>query len=480
MNLSSHMHPTRMDSGMRIVISGVHSGAGKTTITAGLIAALRSHGLVVQPFKVGPDYIDPTYHSLAAGRPCHNLDSWMMPPDKLVPLFHHHIQTADIAIIEGVMGLFDGQNYQEDSGSTAQVAKLTNSPVFLVIDAGKMARSAAAVALGFQRFDPQLHVAGFIVNNVAGESHGRGVASAIEETTGQPVLGCLPHHPALEIPERHLGLVPTAEAGRWQDFIENAAGHVSRYIDLDRLLSIARPPGDAAPPPHTLDPVSELRAAWQPTQPSGEPLIAVARDEAFNFIYEENLDLLRAAGARIAFFSPLNDTALPSETCGVILSGGFPELYAAKLSANAGMRVALQAAHERGLPIYAECGGLMSLTQSIVDSDGREHPLFGILPGRSLMKPALTMGYRLAQAAGDTWLMEHGEEVRGHEFHHSVWEARPAGLPYAYRLRPGGGSNETVPEGACLESLWASYIHLSFWTRPELALRLVSCARQKM
>lgn len=460
---------------MQIVIAGVHSGVGKTTITTGLISAFCRRGLTVQPFKVGPDYIDPTYHTLAAGRPCRNLDTWMIPAERLSMLFHHHAQAADISVIEGVMGMFDGQNYLDDTGSTAQVAKLTQSPVVLVIDAGKMARSAAAIALGFQRFDPELQIAGFIANHVGGQTHGEGVATAIERATGLPVLGYLPHSPALEIPERHLGLIPTGEAGRWQDFIAAAAGHVSRYIDLDRLLEIAR----QAPRGPAQNLLADLQAKWQPDA-TREPIIAVARDEAFNFIYEENLDLLRAAGARIVFFSPLKDIGLPAGACGVILSGGFPELYAEKLSANESMRQALRTAHAQELPVYAECGGLMVLTQSITDLDGQEHPMFGLLPGRSVMTKTLNMGYRLAQAASDSWLMKRGEQVRGHEFHYSTWEDRPANLIPAYSLLTGSGQAEPRPEGVCSGSLWASYIHLPFWAKPELALNFVACCREKM
>jgi cobyrinic acid a,c-diamide synthase len=458
---------------MRVLIAGVQSGVGKTTLVAGLIAALRRRGLSVQPFKVGPDYIDPSYHTLAAGRVCRNLDTWMIPPQRLSGLFRRQVQGADIAVIEGVMGLFDGQNYLDDTGSTAEVAKLTGSPVILVIDAAKMARSAAAVALGYQKFDPQLNLAGFLINSVGGEAHGQGVASAVEQATGLPVLGWLPHNPRLEIPERHLGLVPTAEPGAWQEFINAAADHISAHVDLERLLAVAR---DAAPLPDE-DPLAALAAQWQPLPPDS-PVIAVARDEAFNFTYEENLELLQAAGAQIAFFSPLRDSQLPQGTCGVMLSGGFPEMFARQLSANAAMRAALHNAREQDMPIYAECGGLMALTQSITDLEGREYPMFGLLPGRSVMTQRLTMGYRLARAARDTWLIGPDEEVRGHEFHYSAWVDRPEDLPAAFQLIPPRElSASPQMEGVCSGSLWASYVHLPFWTRPELALRFVNRCR---
>lgn len=458
---------------MRLLIGGVHSHVGKTTIVAGLVAALRQCGLTVQPFKVGPDYIDPSYHALASGRACLNLDTWMNPPETVVNLFHHYAQEADISVIEGVMGLFDGENYQDEAGSTAQVAKLTQSPVILILDAGAMARSAAAIALGYQRFDPDLPLAGFILNYVAGQAHGQGVANAVEGATGLPVLGWLPRNRELNIPERHLGLIPTVEAGGWQNFINAAADQVSHHLDMDRLLEIARSAPDISDH-QTLLP--DLEAHRQTHAPSDRPLIAVARDEAFNFTYQENIDLLRAAGADIAFFSPLHDAALPIGTSGIILSGGFPEMYASEISANRSMRQALRAAQASDLPIYAECGGLMALTQSITDLQGNDHPMFGLLPGRSVMTDRLHLGYRQAQAADDSWLLRQGETVRGHEFHYSIWEGFSKNLPPAYRLVPPNG--RPIPEGAHLGGLWASYVHLSFWAKPELALRFVNRCRE--
>jgi cobyrinic acid a,c-diamide synthase len=453
----------------RLVIAGTHSGVGKTTLTAGLIAALRQRGLSVQPFKTGPDYIDPTYHSLAAGRPCHSLDTWMVPPGRVRALFTHAVRGADVAIVEGVMGLYDGFGYQDENGSTAQVAKLLNAPVVLVLDASHMARSAAALAVGYQHFDPDLPLAGFILNQVGGESHGQGVATAIQRATDRPVLGWLPHDPALEIPERHLGLVPTAEPGRWRGFIEAAADRVVHHLDLDRLLTIAQ----EAQPLNVPNPLAiDVRS-----QRSGRrPVIAVAQDEAFSFIYPDNLDLLRIAGAEVAFFSPLHDAALPPGAAAVILSGGFPEFYAGQLAANTAMQQALRQVHSQGMPIYAECGGLMYLTQAIIDLQGGQHPMVGLLPGRSVMSQQLTLGYRLAQAASDSWLLSAGETVRGHEFHYSTWEGRPADVTPAYHLLTPDGQGAPRPEGVCLGNLRASYVHLHFWNKPELAARFVAAS----
>jgi cobyrinic acid a,c-diamide synthase len=451
----------------RVIIAGTQSGVGKTTLTAGLIAALRCRGLIVQPFKVGPDYIDPSYHALAAGRPCRNLDSWMVPPEHVRSLFARASADVDIAIIEGVMGLYDGADYNGETGSTAEVAKLLESPTVLVVDAAKLARSAGAVALGFQRFDGDVPVAGFIINRVAGESHGRGVAEAIARATGLPVLGWVPREQALHVPERHLGLIPTNEPGRWDEFLRADADVVSRQLDVDRLLAIAH---QAAP----------LEMALERMQrPAGDrPVIAVARDEAFQFIYEDNLDLLADAGAGIVFFSPLRDTMLPRCTGAVILSGGFPEVYAEALAANRSMHNALRTAHRHQLPIYAECGGLMYLTGAIIDSSGARHEMVGLLPGRSVMSERLTLGYRLARPVNDSWLLPRGETVRGHEFHYSVWEDRPADLPPAWLLLPRTGEGAERPEGARLGSLWASYVHLHFAAQAGLAERFVAAARR--
>lgn len=456
----------------RLVIAGASSGVGKTTIVAGLIAALRDRGLSVQPFKVGPDYIDPTYHSLAAGRPCRNLDSWLLPEPAVVASYRRGSRGADVAAIEGVMGLHDGRKYDDDTGSTASIAKLLAAPVVLVIDAGKLARSAGAVALGFQRFDSEVPLAGFILNRVGSEGHGRGAAAAVERATGSTVFGWLPRLPLLALPERRLGLVPAREQGRCLEFIRAAGEAVARHIDVDRLLSAA-----AAGPIPLDDPRPEDDRPSARLVPGSQPVIACARDEAFQFTYHENLELLEAAGGRIAFFSPMHDAGLPDGTAGLILSGGFPEIHAGRLSANGAMREAVRVAHARRLPIYAECGGLMYLTESILDDDGGEHPMVGLLPGRSSMTGRLTLGYREATAAADSWLFRAGESIRGHEFHYSSWTGRGDDLPAALILDdprvPGG----PTPEGACLGNLWASYVHLHFGSRRELAARFVDACR---
>jgi cobyrinic acid a,c-diamide synthase len=462
----------------RLVIAGTQSGVGKTTLTVGIIAALRRRGLTVQPFKVGPDYIDPTYHSLAAGRPCRNLDTWLVPPERVRALFEHAASAANVAIIEGVMGLFDGAGYGDDAGSTAEVAKLLGAPVVVVMDAAKMARSVGAIAIGYQRFDDELLIRGFVLNRVAGDEHGRGAASAVTKATDLPVLGWVPRAEALQVPERHLGLVPTNEPGRWREFTDSAADAVTRHLNMDRLLDILRQDdGGKMKDEKTTNSFGSSLFVKSSTF-TQHPRIAVARDKAFQFLYEDNLDLLNAAGAEIVFFSPLRDTALPPGTSGVILSGGFPEIYAERLATNRALHAAVHAAHEHGLPIYAECGGLMYLTSAIIDGDGRRHEMVGLLPGHCEMSRELTMGYRQAQSAGRSWFLSDGEKVRGHEFHYSTWKDRPEDLAPAFLLLPRSGTGAARPEGARVGNLWASYVHLHFAAKPELAQRFIeACAR---
>lgn len=452
----------------RVVIAGTQSGVGKTTLTAGLIAALRQRGLTVQPFKAGPDYIDPTYHTLAAGRTCRNLDTWMLSPEAVRAAFVRGCQGADMAIIEGVMGLYDGFGYEDELGSTAHLAKLLNAPVILVLDASHMARSAGAVALGFARLDPALRLVGFIVNQVASPTHGQGVANAVTRATGLPCLGWLPRAESLQVPERHLGLIPTTEPGRWHSFIAAAADWTSRHLDLDGLLHIAQ---DHAAP------IEMPASFWEDIgPPSSGVRIAVARDEAFSFYYEDNLDLLRCAGAEVVPFSPLHDPDLPAGVDGLYIGGGFPELYAEGLAANASLRAFIRQRIAEGMPTYAECGGLMYLTEAITDLDGRTHPMVGALAGRSVMRGRLTMGYRLVTPCADTLLAPAGQVLRGHEFHYSEWVDRPAELPHAYLIAPCEGG-EAHPEGFARGNLLASYVHLHFGARPEMAIRFVQACR---
>ncbi|MFN8490423.1 MAG: cobyrinate a,c-diamide synthase [Caldilineaceae bacterium] len=451
----------------RLMLAAPMSGSGKTTIAAGLIAALAARRLRVAPFKVGPDYIDPSYHTLAAGLPAHNLDAWLLPPERISASFARRTQDADVAIIEGMMGLFDGFSGTDDTGSAAHIAHLLGAPVILILDASAMARSAAAIVRGFRDFDPQVRIAGVILNRVGGAGHAQMVQTAIESATGVPVVGYLTQDAALHLPERHLGLIPTAEPGRWQAWSELVRDRVAQTVQLDRLLAIADSAGPM-PTAQTADPFAQHTA-------SPRAKLAIAHDEAFNFVYADNLDLLQAAGAELVEFSPLHDATLPVGAQGIYLCGGFPELYAAQLAANQSLLADLRKAGTQGLPIYAECGGLMLLTEAIVDGNGAVHRMAGLLPGRSVMTPRLTIGYRTAQALQTNWLSQAGETIRGHEFHHSVWQDRLADLPFAYILQADAYHHEEQ-EGACLGNVVASYLHLHFLAQPILAERFVRAA----
>lgn len=356
-----------MESGgfPRIVVAAPASGAGKTIAATALAAAFAARGRVVQPFKAGPDYIDPGYHALAAGRPSRNLDVWMLGPEIVRGLFRARAGGADLSIVEGVMGLFDGLSPASEAGSTAELAKILAAPVLLVVDVSAQARSAAALVWGFARFDPALPIAGVIANRVGGETHAAIVREALAASGGPPLVGAIPQDAVLALPERHLGLVPAWEAERHAAaFLRALREKAPAWFDLARIEAIAR--GAPAPPRGTF-------AAPEPV--SGAPVrVAFARDAAFRFYYADNLDLLSAFGAEPVPVSPLSDAALPEGTAGIYLGGGFPERHAEALTANRPFREALRRAAAEGLPIYAECGGLMALAEGIRTRDGRTHP----------------------------------------------------------------------------------------------------------
>ncbi|MCL5995325.1 MAG: cobyrinate a,c-diamide synthase [Chloroflexi bacterium] len=457
----------------RLVIAAPSSGSGKSTITAGLMAALAQER-VVQGFKVGPDYIDPMYHTAATGRPSRNLDTWMVARQQVVRLFGRASAGANVAVIEGVMGLFDGYGATDESGSTAEVAKLLGAPVILVVDVGKMARSAGAIAMGYRDFDPALRLAGVICNNVAGARHAQWVIQAVE-SIGLPVLGCVPRSADLKIPERHLGLLTAVERQTEVDvFIRRAAEMMASHLDLDRVWAIARDVKTLEIAPAQYPDGMDSPHAHQSVR------IAVARDEAFCFYYEDNLDLLRTAGAEIVFFNPLRDTMLPEGVHGIYLGGGYPELYAAQLAQNKPVLDAIRAAHKAGMPIYAECGGLMALVERLVDLSGQVHWMAGVIPGMARMQRRLTMGYRLVTARRDTPLLRAGEQTRGHEFHYSDWDSSgfdPADYAYEIAPREGHEGDERRLEGVARSHLLASYVHLHFAAYPAMATRFVeACA----
>jgi cobyrinic acid a,c-diamide synthase len=448
-----------------IVVAGPHSGVGKTTVATGLMAALARRGLRVQGFKVGPDYIDPTYHTLACGRPSRNLDRWLTDADGLAELFGRAAARADVCVVEGVMGLFDGRLGPTEQASTAEVAKLLGAPVVLVLDAARMARSAAALAWGFARFDPALRVAGVILNNLGSERHRAAVAPSVEQEAGLPVLGALRRDPALQLPERHLGLVPATEGALVDSFLDAVTAAVEQGCDLPRILRLAETAAQPARP--------GAPSLFPPAPQPPRARLALARDRAFSFYYQDSLDLLEAWGMELVPFSPLADEALP-DCDGVYLGGGFPELSAADLAANAPMLASVRQAAARGLPVYAECGGLMYLGRALRDPEGREHAMVGLAPFvTSMGAPRVTVGYRELRARADGPILRRGERVPGHEFHWSMLHSGADAAHASYDVLDQPGRLEGYQRG----SLLASYIHLHLGSRPGLAARLVdACA----
>ena len=453
-----------------IVIAGAASGVGKTTVAAAIMGALTAQGYKVQPFKVGPDYIDPSYHSVVCGAPCRNLDSWLLTAEAIQELFQRAMVGKDVAVIEGVMGLYDGATGDDEAGSTAQLAKLLGLPVVLVVDASKASRSVGAMALGFKAFDPSLHLAGVILNGIAGDLHLE-LARPSLDRAGVRYLGYLPGRHEFTLPERHLGLIPTAEGRVAAAYYQHLAMQAAATIDLDRLLAVA---ADAAVP-EAHAPEAKARTLFPAMPVTPQAAIAVALDQAFNFYYPDALDLLTAWGAELVPFSLLEDATLPSNASGVYIGGGFPEMFAAPLADNISMRASIRAAAERGLPIYAECGGLMYLCQSLEDLDGHSYAMAGVLPGRSVMQGArLTLGYRTLRAMQGNCLLAAGETVRGHEFHFSSMPDDTTAVPLAYEVLDQPGRRE----GFVVQNVLASYMHIHMGSKASLAPRFVAtCAR---
>jgi len=454
----------------RLLIAGVSSGVGKTTFTLGLCTALRRRGLNVSVFKCGPDYLDPTYHRVASGRPVHNLDSWLMSAEALTSTLSRH--AADVSLIEGVMGLFDGASPTTLQGSSAEIARLLGVPIVLVCDASGMARSVAALAHGFSSFEPAVSVAALICNRVGSRGHLELLARALAAAPrpGPVVLGGLRKDAAPRFPERHLGL----HSAREQDHgpaIEAWGDAVEQWCDVDGLLALARA-APALPAPATTAPAET---------PAGEPSlpprcrIAVADDAAFQFYYTENLHLLEQAGATLVRFSPLADATL-AEVDGVYIGGGYPELHAARLSHNRSMLEALRAHVARGRPLYAECGGLMYLSEAITTIDGVRHPMLGLISGTAVMTPQLqALGYVEVETRDESPLGPAGTRFRGHQFRYSRFETSDAPSRYELSvLRSGARSSEGYGRGPVL----ASYVHAHWSSAPQIPRHFVErCAR---
>ena len=455
----------------RLTIAATHSGTGKTTLTMAIILALKRRGLAVQPYKAGPDYIDPGFHTLAAGIPCRNLDTRMLSPDTVREIFQRSAEKADISVIEGVMGLYDGAGALDERGSTAHLAKTLLTPVILCIDASAMARSAAAVALGFTRYDPAVPVGGFLFNNVGSRRHFDTLKAAVEDATGIPVFGYIKRTRDALLPERHLGLVPAWESRTLPESILKLSRDIEETVEIDSLIEAAR----AAPP------IPDTRGSILPKREKNTPKavkIACAMDPAFHFYYQDNLDILELLGAELIYFSPLRDEGLPGGIDGVYLGGGYPELHAEALESNSGMRWALREACEDGLPVYAECGGLMYLMEGLITFEGRRHEMTGVFTGAVRMEKKLyALGYYTATALRDSVAAEEGWKIPGHVFHWSSLIDTGKENEFAFRLKAPG--KEPVYDGLIRRNTLASYFHIHFASDIRWASRFLERCRTR-
>jgi len=450
---------------MTLVVAGERSGVGKTTVTLALLASLIRRGLLTQSFKVGPDYIDPMFHQRVTSKACHNLDPVLTSEAYVQQCFARHVQGSDYALIEGVMGLFDGATGRKDWASTAHIARLLALPILLVLDCSRLSRSVAAIAHGYQSFDPQVKIAGLVLNRVGSDRHLELLTEALEPL-GLPVLGVLRRQDGITIPDRHLGLVPTDELPNLEPLLEQLAHLGDTCFDWARLLPLL-----------TVALLASVEPAIAPSHPPIQ--VALAWDKAFSFYYPDNLDLLRQMGAELLPWSPLNDPALPRGTQGLYFGGGFPEQFAPALAENLSARDVVRKAIQAGMPTYAECGGLMYLSQQLADFTGKTFPMVGVLPTSTVMAPRLTLGYRQAIALRDSPLLPAGTSVWGHEFHRSRLTAAPV-APLWRTHRFDGNPRIGTSEGWQLHQLHASYVHLHWGDRPEIPQRFLQhCASRQ-
>lgn len=456
-----------------IAIAGTHSGVGKTSIALGLMAALRRRGLKVQGFKVGPDFIDPGHHQLATGRISHNLDGWMLSKADNLALFAKYSRDCEVAIVEGVMGVFDGYGATSEAGSTAQMAKWLGIPALLVVDAGKMSRSVAALVSGYMHFDANLSITGICLNRIGTKSHERRLREAISTVSSVPVWGGIPKNSFPEIPSRHLGLWLAGEENLGVQYIDGLADAVERYLDVGGLL--------AALPEVDIPLETELprrRKSSASLQLSASPKIAIARDEAFCFYYEENRQLLREAGATLVEVSPMRDR-FPSDIDGFYFGGGYPELHASQLSENQGFLQGLRQFAEAGYPVYGECGGLIYLCRGIETRDGTPYPFAGILPFWTKMGDRAKLGYTEIQILDNAPFSQNMRSLKGHRFHYSeiIPESFDDNSLETCYLATSWRTGE-FREGYRVGNTLASYVHLHFASHPEFARGFVAaCAR---
>lgn len=474
---------------MTLIIAGERSGVGKTTVTLALLSSLCQKYRDVQSFKVGPDYIDPMFHQRVTGRACRNLDSVLTSEKYVQDCYNRHVQGVDYALIEGVMGLFDGASGHNDWASTAHVARLLDLPVLLVLDCSRVSRSIAAIAFGYQNFDPRIKIAGVVLNRVGSDRHLQLLQDALEPLQ-LPILGVLRRQDNITIPDRHLGLVPTEEMPQMASLIERFAQLGDSCFDWQRLLPLLAP--ELAGLQELSSPVYKegeekqilvsrlTQGGYEGIAPAkGKakiPIrIAVARDRAFSFYYQDNLDILQQQGAQLVFWSPLQDTALPENVQGLYFGGGFPEVFASQLADNISARDAVKKAVLTNMPTYAECGGLMYLCEQIVDFEGKSWAMVGVLPTTTVMGKRLTVGYRQATALQDSPLLPAATTVWGHEFHHSQLTAMPEKTLYETRGYDGG---KVANEGWRVHCCHASYVHLHWGACPEIPAQFLQHCQQ--
>ncbi len=451
----------------RIVIASPHSGAGKTTVAVGLMNAFASRGLRVQPFKVGPDFIDPSYHTAATKVHSKNLDTWLTSREVVRKIFVKSSRMCDLAIIEGVMGLFDGAKGSDDSASTAEISRILNAPVILVVDVSRMAGSSAALVHGFNTFDKTLKVKGVILNRVKSQKHLELTKEAIERS-GVQVVGALPSVAEISMPSRHLGLIPALEHDSLAEFLVGLREFIGNHLELDQILEIAKA-------------ADELEVKEEDTNsPKAKTMsrVGIAYDEAFNFYYRDNIELLEANGAEVVPFSPIHDSSLPSSLDGIFLGGGFPEVYAKQLEENVQMRESIKKAVEDEMPVYAECGGLMYLVKSMLDLHGCRRRMVGILSGETVMGAKLgSLNYSLAYVTRKNLLSNAGFTLRGHEYHYSKIQDVPADAKFAYEMKIGKGISERC-DGWIQNNLLASYMHIHFAYDPQIARNFIDACRR--
>jgi cobyrinic acid a,c-diamide synthase len=484
---------------MGLIIAGDRSGVGKTTVTLGILAYLAAASKGVQAFKVGPDYIDPMFHTAVTGLACRNLDPVLTSPKYVEDCFQLHAQTAEWVVVEGVMGLFDGIYHPEspeslnDYGSTAHIARILNLPVLLVLDCSSLSTSVAAIAYGYANLDPRVNIVGVILNRVASDRHLELLATALKRIN-LPILGVLRRNTAVTIPDRHLGLVPSGELAGIRHIFSQLADLAKTSFDWDRLLPLIRkgltPPskGDACPKayrfaytPRQTSVSQEVVIAGSYQAQTIEPLpasrvrIAVARDQAFNFYYQDNLDLLTQWGAELVFWSPLQDGNIPQDIQGLYFGGGFPEVFAQQLAANQIVLQQLKQVIEADLPTYAECGGLMYLCEQLIDLKQQSWSMVGIIPSTVTMEAKLTLGYRQAIALQDSLIVKAQQAITGHEFHRSQLIINSSSPQW--QLQGFHQSSLPSPEGWNLKQVHASYLHLHWGGNQSLAQRFIQCCR---